>query len=61
MSREREKLIRETIEGLLAILFWVARIAAIALLVRYVYLQNKPPVELRPNDWDLPVTVTQVK
>lgn len=45
----------------LEMLFWIARIVAIIWLAMNLWETYKPPVQLTPNDWDLPVKIEVVK
>lgn len=46
---------------LVELLFWIVRIIAIIWLGMYLWNTYKPPVQLTPNDWDLPVKIEVVK
>ena len=66
--KERRKLLKKRTKAwnkakviLVEMFFWFIRIVAVVWLVKYLWNMYKPPKELNPNDWDLPVVVEEVK
>ena len=60
-TQKEEDDIREEIKIIVYIFFRAACIVLIIWLCKYEWEKIKPPVILTPNDWDLPVYITEVK